>query len=311
MSLAIHPAITKTLPPKLKVPSSPTGLQTGVAVREASRNGTHTSTTSGLAPTYLQANLIILPSRYASDFRLLCARNPVPCPLIAESSAVGKWDSVRSCISGLSGEGVVSEVDIRRDVPKFNVYRDSKLVKFQCDDIVEEWTDDHVAFFIGCSFSFESALTEAGLAPRHTVLDRNTPMYRTNIPLCKAGVFDSGTYVVSMRPYKRKDIETVREITRPYMVTHGEPIAWGWDAIEKLGIKNIDTPEWGDPPVTLDGQPLGVCDGDEDEIPVFWGCGVTPQEAVMRAGLEGTIMAHAPGHMLVLDCHDWDIVAKV
>jgi len=310
----ISPAIqtnTTTLPPKLEDIYPRMALQTGSGVRAASRNGTHTSTTSGLAPTYLQANLIILPSRYASDFRLLCARNPVPCPLIAESSIVGKWDSVKSCISGLSGDGVVSGVDIRRDVPKFNVYRDSKLVKFQCDDIVEEWTDDHVAFFIGCSFSFESALTDAGLAPRHTVLDRNTPMYRTNIPLCKAGVFDSGTYVVSMRPYKKKDIEIVREITRPYMVTHGEPIAWGWDAIEKLGIKNIDAPEWGDPPLTMDGRPLGVRDGDEDEIPVFWGCGVTPQEAVMKAALEGTIMAHAPGHMLVLDCHDWDIVAKV
>jgi uncharacterized protein YcsI (UPF0317 family) len=218
---------------------------------------------------------------------------------------------VKSRINGLSGNGVVSEVDIRRDVPKYNVYKDSKLLKFQCDDILEEWTNDHVAFFIGCSFSFESGLTNAGLAPRHTVLDRNTPMYRTNIPLCKAGVFDAGTYVVSMRPYKRKDIETVREITRAYMVTHGEPIAWGWDAIEKLGIKNIDAPEWGDPPVTMDGHPLSVREGDEDEIPVFWGCGVTPQEAIMKAGLEGTIMAHAPGHMLVLDCRDWDIVGRV
>ena len=285
-------------------------LQTGAAVREAARNASFTSTTSGLAPTFLQANLIILPSRYASDFRLLCARNPVPCPLIAESSSAGAWDSVKSWIEGLSDECVAAGVDIRRDVPKYMVYRDSKLVKFQCGDIVEEWTDDHVAFLVGCSFSFESALVDAGLAPRHSVLNRTVPMYRTNIPLCPAGVFNGGTYVVSMRPYKKKDIEVVRDVTTPYTATHGEPIAWGWDAVDKLGIKDIDIPEWGDPPLTLDGCPQGDMKRDEDEIPVFWGCGVTPQEAVMRAGLEGTIMGHAPGHMLVLDCRDSDIIKR-
>jgi uncharacterized protein YcsI (UPF0317 family) len=202
-------------------------------------------------------------------------------------------------------------VDLRRDAPKYMVYKDSKLAKFQCEDIVEEWTDDHVAFFIGCSFSFESALTNAGLAPRHAVMDRLNPMYRTNVPLCPAGVFSGGTYVVSMRPYKKSEIDAVRTITRPYIATHGEPIGWGWDAVKNLGIKDIDAPEWGGAPLTLDGRPLGSVEGDEENIPVFWGCGVTPQEAVMRAGLEGTIMAHAPGHMLVLDCRDWDIVKEV
>lgn len=119
-----------------------------------------------------------------------------------------------------------------------------------------------------------------------------------------------GTYVVSMRPHRRPDIEAVRDVTRPFTATHGEPLAWGWDAVQQLGIKDIDQPEWGDAPLTLNGRPLGHCEGDDEEIPVFWGCGVTPQEAVMRAGLQGTIMAHAPGHMLVLDCRDWDIMKK-
>jgi uncharacterized protein YcsI (UPF0317 family) len=223
---------------------------------------------------------------------------------------VGKWDEIKSWVEGLEGSGIASEVDIRQDAPKYMVYKDSKLVKFQCDDILEEWTEDHVAFFIGCSFSFESALTNADLAPRHTIMDRVVPMYRTNIPLCPAGVFSGGTYIVSMRPYKKSEIEAVRSITRPYIATHGEPIAWGWDAVEKLGMKNIDVPDWGDAPLTSDGRPLGDIEEDEDNIPVFWGCGVTPQEAVMRAGLEGTIMGHAPGHMLVLDCRDWDVVKE-
>ena len=234
-----------------------------------------------LQPTFI-ANLIILPCRYAADFRILCARNPVPCPLIAESSAVGKFDEVKSWVDGLSGKEVISGLDIRRDAPQYMVYRDSKLVRAGCNDVVEEWTEDHVAFLIGCSFSFESALAEAGLEARHSLVGRNVPMYRTNVPLNPAGVFTSSTYVVSMRPYKRAEIETVRDITRPYVATHGEPIAWGWDAVERLGIKNIDDPEWGAPPLTLEGRPLGEHAGSEDEIPVFWGCGVTPQEAVMK-----------------------------
>jgi uncharacterized protein YcsI (UPF0317 family) len=188
------------------------------------------------------------------------------------------------------------------------VYKDGKLVKDNCQDILEEWTDDHVAFLIGCSFSFEFALAEAGLEARHTTMNRSVPVYRTNIPLCKSGVFNSGTYVVSMRPYKKSEIETVRNITRPYLVTHGEPIAWGWEAIKELGIGNIDEPDWGAQPLLNDSRPLGEAFGDDDNVPVFWGCGVTPQEAVMRAGIKGIIMAHAPSSMLVLDCRDWDIM---
>lgn len=284
-------------------------FSTGAAVRKASRNGIHTSYTSGLAPTFLQANLIILPSRYASDFRLLCARNTVPCPLLAESHSVGRWEALKSWIDGVGDSDIASEVDIRRDAPRYMVYKDGKLTKFECEDIVEEWTEDHTAFFIGCSYSFESALSSAGLTPRHTVMNRNVAMYRTNIPLCPAGVFTGGTYVVSMRPYKKDEIERVRDVTRPYIATHGEPIAWGWEAVNTLGIQNIDTPEWGSAPLTSDGKkPLSEVKGDENNIPVFWGCGVTPQEAVVKAGLEGTVMGHAPGHMLVLDCRDWDIV---
>jgi len=282
-------------------------LDHGRGVRYAARSNDHTSPTSGLAPSYLQANLIVLPSRYAADFRALCSRNPVPCPLLAESSTIGSWVALRSWITGLEGSQIASDIDMRKDAPRYNVYKDLVLAKNGCLDIASEWTDDHVGFLIGCSYSFESALTAQGLAPRHVVKDRNVSMYRTNIPLCAAGVFTGATYVVSMRPYKASEIEQVRNITREYSTCHGEPIAWGWDAVKRLGIKSINTPEWGDAPVTTDGRLLGEVEGDETEVPVFWGCGVTPQEALMRANLYGTVMAHSPGHMIVLDCKDTDI----
>lgn len=276
--------------------------ETGLQVRQASRHKLLDSSTSGLAPSHLQANLIILPSRYAEDFRLLCQRNPVPCPLLAESRHTGAYDSLRSYVDGFDGDDLASDLDIRSDAPRYMVYENGKLTGNGPTEISEQWTTDHVAFLIGCSYSFETALALAGLSPRHTIMDRVVPMYRTNIPLCPAGVFDKGTYVVSMRPYKRSDIDQVRDITRRYVATHGEPIAWGWDAVDKLGIVDVNMPDWGDAPLTLEGQPLAV--DDNDEIPIFWGCGVTPQNAVMSATLDGLVMGHAPGHMLLLDIKD-------
>ncbi|THW18647.1 hypothetical protein D6D23_07603 [Aureobasidium pullulans] len=254
---------------------------TGVAVRLAARDGTLTGVTSGLAPSYLQANLIVLPSRYATDFRLLCARNPVPCPLLAESAQIGSYDSLKSYIDGLKGDRIASDIDIRHDSPRYMVYQDGRLTISHITNITSQWTEDHVAFLIGCSYSFETALIDDGLPPRHTVMGRNVPMYRTNIPLCPAGAFTGSTYVVSMRPYKRSDIERVRDVC------------------------DYTRPDWGDAPVEPDGQPLDPT--NEDVVPVFWGCGVTPQEAVMKAGLKGTVLGHAPGHMILLDVKDEDV----
>lgn len=300
--------VTATMPSVQALSRTEENLTTGLAVRLAARSNTLTKSTSGLAPTYLQANLIILPSRYASDFRDLCARNPVPCPLIAESKKPGDFANLKSYLPKISDEGVAKSLDIRTDCPRFNVYQNSELAEKEIPDIRQQWTSDHVAFVVGCSFSFESALVAAGLPPRHTVLGRNVPMYRTNIPLNPAGVFTGGTYVCSMRPYPKSQIPNIRAITRKYLPTHGECIAWGWDAVERLDIKNIDTPEWGDSPLTMDGKPLGEVMNDEDNVPIFWGCGVTPQEAVMRAQLGGTVMAHAPGHMLILDCLENEVI---
>jgi len=162
-------------------------------------------------------------------------------------------------------------------------------------DLESHRQSDHVGFLIGCSYSFEDALASAGLPPRHTTLGRHVSMYRTKLPLCPAGVFSRGTYVVSMRPYLVEDVEKVSDITRRYVATHGEPIAWGWEGMRRLGIEDISTPEWGDVPLTEDVKGV-FAEGVEGEVvPVFWGCGVTPQEAVMRAGLDGTVMGHAPG----------------
>ena len=289
-----------------------TGKASGQSIRLVARSGAFTKQTSGVAPTYLQANLIAMPVKYAADFRLLCQRNPVPCPLLAESKAVGRWDELKSWIPGITGEQLAGDIDLRHDFPRYTVYEDGKLTKSLCEDVEAAWTAEHVGFLIGCSFSFESALAAAGLVPAHVANGRNVPMYRTNLPLCAAGVFSISTYVVSMRLYHKTDVERVRDITRPYVATHGEPIAWGWEAAARLGIEDIMRPEFGDPPVLQDGTLLAPSMADDSGgiIPVFWGCGVTPQEAVRQATLKGTVLGHAPGHMIVLDIRDWEILPE-
>ena len=62
-----------------------------------------------------------------------------------------------------------------------------------------------------------------------------------------------------MRPYRPEQVDRVREVTRPYLSTHGEPVAWGWDGAKELGILDVDSPDFGDAQVFEDG-----------DVPVFW-----------------------------------------
>lgn len=278
-------------------------LATPADARKAARHNELLTNTAGIAPDHVQANLIVLPKQYAADFRNLCALNPIACPLLAESLHPGAWHAVKSHLPSVHGSAILPEgSDIRRDLPGYMVYSDGDLARSHCTDVTADWSEDHIAFLIGCSYSFEGSLTAAGLEPRHVSIGSNVPMYRTQKPLSPSGVFSGSSYVVSMRPYRPQDRELVRATTAPYRYAHGGPVAFGWAALEELGIKDIDKPEWGDPPVTADGRPFGEILGSESEEPVFWACGVTPQNAVMDAALEGVVIGHAPGHMLILDC---------
>ncbi|OXG28465.1 hypothetical protein C367_02387 [Cryptococcus neoformans Ze90-1] len=275
------------MPVKVDEPA-PHRFSTGKEVRLACRSGSFRGPTSGHCPSQIQTNLLVIPSRFADDFRGLCKRNPVSCPLIAESLAPGN--------TGLPRD-VAEDVDVRTDAPGYNIYKDGKLYAKDVRDCKEWWAEDSVAFLIGCSFTFEQALVDAGLTPRHQELERNVPMYRTNIPLCPSGIF-SGTMVVSMRPYKPEKVDAVRAVTRPYIHTHGEPVAWGPDAVTQLGIADLLNPEFGEAPVLREG-----------EVPVFWGCGVTPQVVVMSSPeLIGFSIGHGPGKMLCLDKEIKDIL---
>jgi uncharacterized protein YcsI (UPF0317 family) len=249
-------------------------LVTGRAARLAIRRNAHSGPTSGLAPGHVQANLAILPSALAQDFMQFCQRNPKPCPL------VGVGAPGDPCIPELA-----EDLDIRTDLPRYRVWRDGALVD-EPTDILKYWRDDLVTFAIGCSFSFEQALVEGGIELRHVTCDCTVPMYRTTVETVAAGPFH-GPLVVSMRPMKPADAIRAVQITTRFPSVHGAPVHLGKP--ESIGIKNIAKPDWGD------AVPI-----HDDEIPVFWACGVTPQSVIMAVKPEFCI-THYPGAMLVTD----------
>jgi uncharacterized protein YcsI (UPF0317 family) len=250
------------------------GPQTGLAARLLSRSGDHVGPTSGLAPGFVQANLAILPKALAEDFLHFCQRNPKPCPLIGVS-APGDWR-----LPALAGD-----LDIRTDVPRYRVWRDGALAD-EPYDLARWWRDDLVTFAIGCSFSFEQALLEDGIELRHITCDRTVPMYRTSVETVPAGPF-RGPLVVSMRPLKPADAIRAVQITTRFPSVHGAPVHLSKP--ELIGIADLAKPDYGD------AVPV-----HDDEIPVFWACGVTPQSVIAAARPEFCI-THYPGAMLVTD----------
>ena len=115
-------------------------------IRNLIRKGKWNKPTAGLVMGYAQANLVILPQKYAFDFLLFCQRNPKPCPLL-EVLEPGEFRT----------KFLSSDADIRTDIPRYHIYRKGKLLN-TVKEIKRLWKPDWVSFLLGCSFSFEEAM---------------------------------------------------------------------------------------------------------------------------------------------------------
>lgn len=246
----------------------------GRDVRLAARAGALVGSTAGLAPGFVQGNLVVLPADFAADFASFCRLNPKPCPVIAVSEPG---------VPRVPDLGV--DVDLRTDLPRYRVWRDGELAN-EATDVSDVWRDDLVGFVLGCSFTFEDALTTAGIPLKHLAAGKNVAMYRTNVACTPAGPF-AGPLVVSMRPLSEADAARAIEITTRFPSAHGAPVLVGTP--EQIGITDLSSPDYGDPVEISAG-----------ELPVFWACGVTPQAAIAKGRIPFAI-THAPGCMLVTD----------
>lgn len=247
---------------------------TPLAFRQLVRSGGFTAQTAGQCPGFTQGNLAILPSAYADEFLRFARLNPKSCPVIGVTE-------VGSPAVPELGE----DIDLRTDVPGYCLFRNGEKVA-DVPDLRELWNDDMVGFVIGCSLSFEEALLEGGVPVRHIEQNTTVPMYDTNRPNGTAGRF-GGTGVVSMRPMTAAQAIRAIQITSRFPSTHGAPVHFGDPA--EIGITDIRRPNYGEPAEIRPG-----------EIPVFWACGVTPQQAIRSARVPFAI-THQPGHMLVTD----------
>lgn len=243
-------------------------------LRLAFRRGLEVVSTARLAPGYVQGNLVILPSAYAKDFEAYCRANPRPCPLLGVS------EKGNPRLPGLG-----RDLDVRTDLPRYRVWRDGRLAG-EPQDIVDVWTGDCVAFVLGCSYSFEQALVEAGIRLKHWERGENSPFYSTRLDTVAVGPFH-GKMMVSMRALPVSDIEKAVSITARYPTVHGAPIHIGDPAA--IGIRDLAQPDGG--------QPMEVAPG---ELPVFWACGVTPENAIANAR-PPLCITHKPGAMVVTD----------
>ena len=243
-------------------------------VRARIRENEYAGPTGGLAAGFAQANLVMLPGEHAFDFLKFCVRNPKPCPVLEVTEAG-------------SPEPVVTApgADLRTDVSKYRVYEHGELVE-EPQDILHRWREDLVAFLIGCSFTFEEALLAAGLRIAHADQGRNVPMYVTGKECVPSGSF-VGPMVVSMRPYRAEELPLVVSASGRYPAMHGAPVHEGDP--DSLGVRDLYVPEFGE-----------AVEIEEDQLPVFWACGVTPQAVAMQAKLP-LMITHSPGHMFITD----------
>jgi uncharacterized protein YcsI (UPF0317 family) len=248
---------------------------TPAEVRALFRAGT-AYPTAGWAAGFTQTNLIAVPEDWAYDLLLFCQRNPRPCPVLDVSDP---GDPTTPLAPG---------ADLRSDLPRYRVWENGSLAG-EASDVSGRWRTDLVAFSIGCSFTFETALAEEGVPLRHVDQGRNVSMYVTNRPCRPAGRLH-GPLVVSMRQIPAERVDDVVRISGAMPAVHGAPVHVGDP--EALGITDLGRPDFGE---AVKAQP-----GD---VPVFWACGVTPQAALMCSRPPFAI-THAPGYMFVSDRRD-------
>ena len=96
-------------------------------LRERIRSGNWQTPTSGAAYGYVQANLVMLPRSDAFNFLLFCVRNTKPCPILDVLEA------------GVVEPKIAPGADLRRDLPRYRIYRNGRLVGTTTQNSWDDW----------------------------------------------------------------------------------------------------------------------------------------------------------------------------
>lgn len=232
--------------------------------------------TAGYCPGFVQANLLILPKKFASEFEKFAKKNHKAIPIL---------EIVKN---SFHTSFLANKANLLNELPSYDIFEKGKHIK-AVKNIEKYYSKDLVFFLIGCSFTFENSLIQGGIPLRHIKQKKNVSMYNTGIKLNTSGIF-KGNMVVSMRPIKKHKVTHSCVITSHFDKMHGSPIHIGYSKM--IGIKNINKPDYGD-----------YIEIKDDEIAVFWPCGVTPVNVLKEIKIPFAI-THTPGHMFVSDKKD-------
>ena len=231
------------------------------------RDKRHTGSTRGLALGYVQCNLAVLPQALAFEFLLYCQRNARACPVL------------EVCDPGSAEPKLAPGADLRTDLPRYSLFEKGR--RRDVADASALWRPDLVAFLIGSGITFDQALERAGVPTQ-----RHRWVLRSKIPTVPAGRF-RGDMAVTMRWLTPEQAITATQVSSRFPFNHGAPIHIGDPAA--IGA-DLHEPLFGGPVPEI---PKGV-------VPVFWACGVTPQEAALEAKIDFMI-THAPAHGFITD----------
>ena len=238
------------------------------------RAGEWTGHTMGACRGFVQTNMAIIPRDYAFEFLLFCYRNPKVCSVIDITTPGDPHP-----------KGVSPEADLRTDLPGYRVFRKGKLIA-EPNDIRDYWQDDLVAFL------FSATVVNDWLLEQSNVQFRYIGSYTTNIQCVPAGRF-KGPMVASCRLFKsNSDAIRAIQVTSRNPAAHGGPVHIGNPAA--IGIKDLY--------YTWSGVRPDFPPPEPDEMPMFWGNGVTTQtkEAVKEANLP-LMITHLARHMFITD----------
>jgi uncharacterized protein YcsI (UPF0317 family) len=255
-----------------------TSVTTPAEFRKKIASGEFNAPTAGYCDGFVQANMLVLPGKYAGHFEEFARANAAPVPVL---------ETVRG---GYHTSVLADGANLLNELPSYDIFENGERVA-RVPDMEKYYTEDMVFFLIGCSFSFEARMVQEGIPLRHMAQKINVAMYDTSLPLTPVDIFH-GNMVVSMRPIRRDLVAKACVVTSHFPKTHGMPVQVGYP--EMIGIKDIARPDYGDP-----------VEIKADEIPVFWACGVTPQN-VLRSIKIPFAITHSPGNMFVSDRKDSD-----
>ena len=237
--------------------------------RAACRKGVYSGPCRGVCLGHVVCNLVVLRHRHAYDFLVYCQRNQKACPVL------------EICDPGdVEPKLLAPGADLRTDLPRYAVYR-SGVRGPDVTDIAEMWEQDFVAFLLGSGISFDQALEDAGVPTQ-----QHRWVLRSTIPTVRSGRF-GGALIVTMRWLTTEHAIRAVQVTSRFPLNHGAPIHIGDPAAIGADTAN-----------PLFGGTVGMI--APGLVPVFWACGVTPQQAALESGID-LMITHAPAHGFVSD----------